>query len=147
MRYAMLVALLGLGCSVADLLEGKSCNAGADCGSGQTCVRTLTQARDNELGACSSTAECIVGEQLGCACDGACTDLACIEHLTETLANGAVLRFCCDSDCGENKEVVVGEVQDDQGFHAQCLCCTLCTDSEERDLDALEEGDCRCVPK
>ena len=147
MRYVLLLALLPLGCSVADLLEGKSCNNGADCGGGQTCVRTLTQENENDLGTCSSTGECVFGEQEGCACDGACTGFACVEHLSETEPSGAALRFCCDSDCGDGKEVVVGSVNSNQGFNARCMCCDVCDGSMGmvRDPDAAEDNDCACM--
>jgi hypothetical protein len=153
MRFGVFVALglaLGLACSLADELEGAACRVEADCEKSQICAKTLHQLQTG-VGQCSSNGSCVVGEQIGCRCDGqACTnfELIAVQHPEMEDATDAPLCFCCQGadQCGSDQEPLI-EAVDGSETSARCRCCPRCDDVSLQEREFDNDGnivDCDC---
>lgn len=71
MRRLIVTTILVLSgaCDLAETLDGEPCEVDRDCSRKQSCLRTDAE-RENDLpGVCSDDDdECVLGQQLGCAC-------------------------------------------------------------------------------
>ncbi|MCH9688284.1 MAG: hypothetical protein K0V04_43035 [Deltaproteobacteria bacterium] len=79
-RLTIIIAVLGLGwaCDLEEELAEELCLEDQDCWHSQDCVRTSEEKNADLPGLCLPKGDgCLVGEQLGCACDDhSCTVLS-----------------------------------------------------------------------
>lgn len=93
---------LGLGCSLADELDGADCESNADCASSQSCVKTQWQLDNGFAGTCRPKgAKCKPGEQAGCECAQTGAELYCVDSsLTPTDPTNAANCKCLPEGAG-----------------------------------------------
>jgi hypothetical protein len=142
---------IGVGCSLAEELQGAACRTEGHCDKSQSCVLTEHQrARGDGVGTCSDQGACVPGEQPGCECvDRGCTnaELTIVEHPEQKDNSNAPLCFCCPSECSVDQHSVITEIGNDGSV--QCMCCDTCgsgmmeeiVEDDDRSID-----ECGCVP-
>ncbi|MBV1857670.1 MAG: hypothetical protein KUG77_04600 [Nannocystaceae bacterium] len=135
-RFLVLTTLaLGLACGIDDLLVGAACIEDADCPN-LTCVRTATEAAEDEPGVCSADGACLQGEQAGCIAD---TNGMCSGSSLVPAAGPDGGSYCCPVGAGIPTVISVSE---DDGT-AACFGCPQCGSTSSSE-EACMADDPRC---
>lgn len=81
MRRLLSIAILSLfagACDLSDTTEGEPCDVDKDCWHKQECARTNPERQADLPGVCEEKGTgCVVGQQLGCACDPEDSSMDC----------------------------------------------------------------------